>query len=518
MNSLLHETNLFPMEISWLTEEVRNLTVEFLVNDSPSLFSMDPTPVDLLHDVAKHKETFLEVSMQFDNAFYFYDSNQSNTKSVTEYVEETFTDVAQHLVTSAVGDGRELAACVIQMWCLVDNLQKGAKLVPNYKPTADRSAMEVIHRFNNCVKTYVDRATFQLTAREGYQSNNSISMDNETSAMEDDESPPPKKKQRMKIVTSESHYNKRKIHLCIDGKFYKCNGASESVEGSKTIYKKYFQCLMVMDRADAYKWKPIGQVNHKVLKTDFCNGTLLGVFTAQGNKKHVQYFPGKRGCQCFNRSAANDFDSRDTRVPLILVVPSPSWNITSPTLTSMRDCLDGVGNKWWHNQNSCGTNRQYLKELSSHSKLSLARDQATAIVTIYMNHFVKTMYPSLLHFKVGALRSRGMESQYNMQGTLHRDYLDEANAKVPNERPQSIILALDPFVFLYEYELSDEDGMRSIRVDRGQAVLFFSSLRHAGGANADTESDSEWKYRLFAYVVSETTDFPDDATRLNLDK
>jgi hypothetical protein len=67
MNSLLHETNLFPIDIAGLTEQVRDVTVELLVNDSPSLFSMDPSSVNLLREVAKHKETFLEVSMQFDN-------------------------------------------------------------------------------------------------------------------------------------------------------------------------------------------------------------------------------------------------------------------------------------------------------------------------------------------------------------------------------------------------------------------------------------------------------------------
>ena len=518
VNSLLHATNLYPMEISVLTAELRDLTIELLVNHSPSLFSMDPSPVDLLREVVKHKQTFLEISMQFDNVLFFYYANQSVTKSVTDYVEETFTEVGQHLASS-FGDRRDLAMSVIQMWCLVDNLQKGAGVVNNYEPTADRSAMVVIHRFDKCVRTYVDRATLQLTAVVGFKTTETTSMADKTSVVVDTKSGPPKKKQNRKtIVTSESHYNDRKIHLCIDGKFYKCNGATESVEGTKTIYKKYFQCLMVRDRADSSKWKPIGQVNHSVMKTDYCNGTLIGVFTVHGDKKYVQYFPGKRQCLCFNPSAANELDRTDTRVRLILVVPSSSWNITSPMLTTMKDCLMGVNKRWWHNQSSCGTNRQYLKELSSHPKLSLARDQATAILSIYMNHFVKMMYPSLMHFKVGALRSRGMESQFNLQGTLHRDYLDDRNSKVPNERPQSIILALDPFVFLYEYELSNQDGMRSLRVDRGEAVLFSSSLRHAGGANADNESDMEWKYRLFAYVVSETTDFPDDATRLNLEE
>ena len=42
-----------------------------------------------------------------------------------------------------------------------------------------------------------------------------------------------------------------------------------------------------------------------------------------------------------------------------------------------------------------------------------------------------------------------------------------------------------------------------------------SSLKHAGGSNGTIE-DKTWKYRLFAYIVSEESDFPSEVTRLNL--
>ena len=148
--------------------------------------------------------------------------------------------------------------------------------------------------------------------------------------------------------------------------------------------------------------------------------------------------------------------------------------------------------------------------------LEMVRKQAETIVGLYMRNFVTKNYPCLTHCKVGALRSRGEQSQFDLQGTLHRDYLDDVEKKVPEERPQSIIIALDPFDLLYEYDSNYHDGSVGCKsVAKGEAVLFTSSLRHAGGSNG-TKDDKTWKYRLFAYIVSEQSDFPSEVTRLNL--
>ncbi len=133
-----------------------------------------------------------------------------------------------------------------------------------------------------------------------------------------------------------------------------------------------------------------------------------------------------------------------------------------------------------------------------------------------MRNFVSKMYPSLTHFKVGALHSRGDQSQFDLQGTLHWDYLDDVDKKIPEERPQSIIIALDPFDLVHEnYGDYHDDPVGLQSVAKGEAVLFTSSLRHAGGSNGPKE-DKTWKYRLFAYIVSEVSDFPSEVTRLNL--
>ena len=158
--------------------------------------------------------------------------------------------------------------------------------------------------------------------------------------------------------------------------------------------------------------------------------------------------------------------------------------------------------------------RQYLKELSSEKSLEIVCKQAESFVGLYMRNFVTKNYPCLTHCKVGALRSRGEESLF--EGTLHRDYLDDVEKKVPDERPQSIIIALDPFNLPYEYGSDYHDGSIGCKsVAKGEAVMFTSSLRHAGGSNG-TKDDKPWKYRLFAYIVSEPSDFPSEVTRLNL--
>jgi hypothetical protein len=51
---------------------------------------------------------------------------------------------------------------------------------------------------------------------------------------------------------------------------------------------------------------------------------------------------------------------------------------------------------------------------------------------------------------MGPIHLHGVDSQYDLVGSLHCDYDDDVNKKVPGERLQSIILALDPFKLLYE--------------------------------------------------------------------
>ncbi len=96
-------------------------------------------------------------------------------------------------------------------------------------------------------------------------------------------------------------------------------------------------------------------------------------------------------------------------------------------------------------------------------------------------------------------------------GSLHCNYYDVVNKKVPGKHPQSTLLALDPFKLLNESNMGSEgliDGkIEELAVNRGQAIVFSSSFRHSGGSNY-TINQTGYVYQLFAYIVSSESDYP----------
>jgi hypothetical protein len=110
-----------------------------------------------------------------------------------------------------------------------------------------------------------------------------------------------------------------------------------------------------------------------------------------------------------------------------------------------------------------------------------------AVIQPFVTHVVLQHYKALTYFKVGGIHLRGVDSQYNLVGSLHCDYDNDVNQKVPGERPQSLLLALDPFKILYESNTNSGgllDGtIKELLVDRGQAIVFTSSFCHSGGSN-----------------------------------
>ena len=78
----------------------------------------------------------------------------------------------------------------------------------------------------------------------------------------------------------------------------------------------------------------------------------------------------------------------------------------------------------------------------------------------------------------------------------------------------SIIMALDePFKFLYEDndydnydDHVDEDDICELMVNKGHAIAFTDELFHAGGDNGTNRAI----YQLFAYVVSDEKDYPNN--------
>ncbi len=140
----------------------------------------------------------------------------------------------------------------------------------------------------------------------------------------------------------------------------------------------------------------------------------------------------------------------ETPVPLMLVFPSLSWNISKAEIDNMKVSLSSVSDCHWINQSHCRTARQYLKELSTNKSLKKVNNRATAVIQPFVTHVVSQHYKALTYFKVGAICLRGFNSQYDLMGALHCDYHDNVSKKVPNKQPQSILVALDPFKLLHE--------------------------------------------------------------------
>jgi hypothetical protein len=82
--------------------------------------------------------------------------------------------------------------------------------------------------------------------------------------------------------------------------------------------------------------------------------------------------------------------------------------------------------------------------------LKKVNNQAMAVIQPFVTHVVLQHYKALTYFKVGAICLRGVDSQYGLVGSLHCNYHDNVNKKVPGKRPQSILLALDLFKLPYE--------------------------------------------------------------------
>jgi hypothetical protein len=78
---------------------------------------------------------------------------------------------------------------------------------------------------------------------------------------------------------------------------------------------------------------------------------------------------------------------------------------------------------------------------------------------------------------------RRVKSQYDLTGVYHRNYLqDVVNKRIQDERPFSIILALDDFRFQYKNAIMDEE-VETVCVPIGHAAIFSSAFSHCGGDN-----------------------------------
>ena len=115
--------------------------------------------------------------------------------------------------------------------------------------------------------------------------------------------------------------------------------------------------------------------------------------------------------------------------------------------------------------------------------------------------YVQAIYPSLVCAKLGALQTLlKYPSQYKGHShRLHSDYSSNYPKFAPAQRPVSVILALDPFDFMYLPHISQRrKDLVHLTVPAGHAVIFTEACLHSGGANDSTKH----LFRLFAYIVT----------------
>jgi hypothetical protein len=103
----------------------------------------------------------------------------------------------------------------------------------------------------------------------------------------------------------------------------------------------------------------------------------------------------------------------------------------------------------------------------------------------------------LKHVKGGAILSApNAPAQINERyGKLHSDYTTNVLECPPDERPISIIVAVDPFRLQYlpSHEMKRKD-IKRLNVNQGEMVMFTNTCLHSG----DTNKSDVYRLRLFA--------------------
>jgi hypothetical protein len=96
-------------------------------------------------------------------------------------------------------------------------------------------------------------------------------------------------------------------------------------------------------------------------------------------------------------------------------------------------------------------------------------------------------------------------------GKLHSDYTANVLESPPDERPISIIVAVDPFRLQYlpSQEMKKKD-MKILNVNQGEMVMFTNTCLHSG----DTNKSDNYRLRLFGYLVRHEEDFPKNEVML----
>ena len=97
----------------------------------------------------------------------------------------------------------------------------------------------------------------------------------------------------------------------------------------------------------------------------------------------------------------------------MMVLPSIHYNLTDVIICNVKLSLRNIVSGWEPLGHS-GTSRQYLKELSTNKNMTHIKKQVEAIIHPVVKSVFTSRYQSLTKIKLGARRSRGDTSQYNL--------------------------------------------------------------------------------------------------------
>ena len=129
-----------------------------------------------------------------------------------------------------------------------------------------------------------------------------------------------------------------------------------------------------------------------------------------------------------------------------------------------------------------GTLCQFVLDLASQPHVNQVVESAMRPL---INN-VLSKYPSLVCIKYGALKTNpNCPSQYEGHDhCLHSDYKSFFNDLLPDQRPVSLIMALDEFEFIYLPALTrNRKELVNITVPAGHSILFTNACLHSCGAN-----------------------------------
>jgi hypothetical protein len=104
--------------------------------------------------------------------------------------------------------------------------------------------------------------------------------------------------------------------------------------------------------------------------------------------------------------------------------------------------------------------------------MSQLKTKVEELIEPFVKNFIIKNYPKVNKFSVGAIWSMGGRSQYELTGVYHCDYLqDVVDKRIQDERPFSIILALNEFQFQYKNAVMAKE-VEMVCVPIGHAAIF----------------------------------------------